>query len=157
MPADRDSGKVTLRVVTEADFPILFEYQRDPEANRMAAFPARDWEAFTTRWLDTLANDALGKRAILVDGELAGTVVSFDQEGQREVGYWLGRNYWGSGIATAALSAYLNEEPIRPLHAFVAEHNAASMRVVEKCGFLPDPGSDTNDDGVPMRAFRLDA
>ena len=33
--------EIRLREVTEADLPILFEHQREPEANRMAAFPAR--------------------------------------------------------------------------------------------------------------------
>ena len=37
---------VHLRDVVEADLPIFFEQQRGPVANRMADFPAREWEAF---------------------------------------------------------------------------------------------------------------
>jgi RimJ/RimL family protein N-acetyltransferase len=49
--------------------------------------------------------------------------------------YWIGRSYWGRGIATAALSAFLAVERSRPLNAHVASDNVASRRVLEKCGF----------------------
>jgi RimJ/RimL family protein N-acetyltransferase len=40
-------------------------------------------------------------------------------------------------VATAALAAFLAIEPTRPLYAYVAGHNLASRRVLEKCGFAP--------------------
>jgi len=55
------NNEVSIRDVIESDLPIFFEQQRQPEANRMAAFPAR----------------------------------------AREVGYWIGMDYWGKGIASA--------------------------------------------------------
>ncbi len=45
------------------------------------------------------------------------------------------RAFWDRGVATAALSAFLGLEPIRPLYAEVAKHNVASIRVLQKCGF----------------------
>jgi RimJ/RimL family protein N-acetyltransferase len=51
------------------------------------------------------------------------------------VGYWIGKEYWGRGIATAALQEFLTHLKMRPLHAYVAKHNKASIRVLEKCGF----------------------
>jgi Acetyltransferase (GNAT) domain len=72
---------------------------------------------------------------VLADGVTAGNVVSFDQCGEREVGYWLGREYWGLGVATRALAAFLRIETQRPLTAHVARHNTASRRVLEKWGF----------------------
>jgi RimJ/RimL family protein N-acetyltransferase len=127
--------RVELRGVVEADLPILFEHQRDPEANWMAAFPPRDEPAFMAHWARILADGSVVARAIVVDGQVAGNVVSFEQRGQRLVGYWLGREYWGRGVATAALGAFLVEVRERPLHARVAKHNVGSLRVVEKCGF----------------------
>jgi RimJ/RimL family protein N-acetyltransferase len=53
----------------------------------------------------------------------------------REVGYWLGREFWGKGIATRALVEFLKVVAERPLYARVAKHNIASFRVLEKCGF----------------------
>ena len=41
---------VTLRDVTEADLPIFYEQQLDPEATQMAAFPSRDRDAFMAHW-----------------------------------------------------------------------------------------------------------
>jgi RimJ/RimL family protein N-acetyltransferase len=55
--------------------------------------------------------------------------------GEREVTYWIGRSYWGKGIATNALKAFLAVDRSRPLYARVASDNVASGRVLEKCGF----------------------
>ncbi|MFN8426694.1 MAG: GNAT family N-acetyltransferase [Anaerolineales bacterium] len=30
----------------------------------------------------------------------AGSIGSWDMEGKREVGYWIGKEFWGKGIAT---------------------------------------------------------
>ena len=74
-------------------------------------------------------------RTVLADGDVAGNVVSFVQGGEREVGYWIGREFWGRGVASRALAAFLRIEKQRPLTAHVAKHNVASRRVLEKCGF----------------------
>jgi RimJ/RimL family protein N-acetyltransferase len=74
-------------------------------------------------------------RVIVVDDEVAGTIGSWGEPGEREVTYWIGRSYWGKGIATDALNAFLAVERSRPLHARVASDNVASRRVLEKCGF----------------------
>ena len=129
------SEKSVLRDVVEADIPVLFEHQRDPEAVRMAAFPARDREAFTAHWQGILANDELIKKTILFDGQVAGNIGIFGRDGKRLVGYWIGREFWGRGLATSALAELLTEETARPLHAYVATSNVGSIRVLEKCGF----------------------
>lgn len=127
---------VQLREVTDADLPTLFAQQRDPEANRMAAFPPRDADAFREHWAKVRADPTCLVKVIVADGELAGNIGSFTSEGKRLVGYWIGRAFWGRGIASAALAAFLDEVRERPLHAFVAVQNAGSARVLEKCGFV---------------------
>ena len=72
---------------------------------------------------------------IVCDGVVAGYVVSFERDGQPEVSYWIGKEHWGKGIATRSLAIFLREQPLRPLQARVATDNAASIRVLEKCGF----------------------
>ncbi|HZE29554.1 MAG TPA: GNAT family N-acetyltransferase [Gaiellaceae bacterium] len=124
-----------LRGVREDDLDALFEQQREPEANAMALFPAREREAFDAHWRRILADPSLTAKAIEVDGAVAGNVVSWKQEGRQLVGYWIGREFWGRGIATAALSELVAELG-RPLHAWVASSNAGSIRVLEKCGFV---------------------
>ncbi len=154
------SGEVVLRDVAEEDLPVFFEHQRDPDANRMAAFPPRDREAFLAHWAKILADETLGKKTILCDGQVAGNVVSWEHSGEREVGYWIGREFWGRGVATKALSQFLLLWASRPLHAHVAKHNLASIRVLEKCGFVlvgEDPDFSTvGGDVVAGLVFRLD-
>ena len=129
------SIRVRLRDVREDDLPTLFEHQMDPEANRMANFDARDRDAFMTHWAKILADETLLAKTVVHDDTIAGNVVSWTHDGERDVGYWIGREHWGKGVATAALGAFLAELQERPLFAHVAEHNVGSIRVLEKCGF----------------------
>lgn len=124
-----------LRNVTDEDLPIFFEHQRDPEALRMAAFPSRERDAFMTHWRTNVLRPENLSRTIVMDGVVVGNIGSWEQDAMRLVGYWIGREHWGKGIATRALSEFLVLEPARPLHAWVASHNLASIRVLEKCGF----------------------
>ena len=104
------TNTVLLRDVIASDLPIFFEQQRDPAATQVAAFPARDREAFTAHWAKILANESNILKTIVFDGQVAGNIVSWEQpdEGsEREVGYWLGREFWGKGIATRALAAFV--------------------------------------------------
>jgi len=126
---------VTLRPVEPADLPVFFEHQRDPVALVMAGLPGREHDAFYEHWALILADDATRIRTIEAGGEVAGNVLSFERAGRREVGYWIGRDHWGRGVATAALMAFLGEETFRPLHAGVEPANAGSLRVLAKCGF----------------------
>jgi RimJ/RimL family protein N-acetyltransferase len=75
------------------------------------------------------------KKAITFKGELAGSIVSFERGGLLLLGYWLGKRYWGKGIATAAIKQFLPLVSERPLHAHVAVHNVASKRVLLRVGF----------------------
>jgi RimJ/RimL family protein N-acetyltransferase len=126
---------VLLRDVLEDDLTILFEHQLDPAASQMAAFAPRDKNAFTAHWTKILADPTVAKKTILFGGRVAGNIVAFGWSGKREIGYWIGREHWGHGIATEALRQFLRHETERPLLAVVAKHNAASIRVLEKCGF----------------------
>jgi RimJ/RimL family protein N-acetyltransferase len=125
-----------LRDVAEADLDVFYEQQLDPEATAMALFPARDREAFDAHWRRLLADDSVVKRTIVDEGAVAGNVGVWEHEGRLFVGYWLGREFWGRGLATAALVELVTELDARPLHAWVAASNVGSIRVLEKCGFV---------------------
>jgi RimJ/RimL family protein N-acetyltransferase len=127
-----------LREVAESDLPIFFEQQSDEAAGYMAAFTGRDpkdRDAFMAHWARIRADNAITIRTILHDGHVAGNILSFEWEGKPEVGYWIGREYWGKGLATRALSDFLTIVKTRPLYAAAAKDNVASIRVLEKCGF----------------------
>jgi RimJ/RimL family protein N-acetyltransferase len=137
-----------LRDVVESDLPVFFEHQRDPDATRMADFPARDREAFDAHWQRILGDDTLTKKTILFDGQVAGNAVSWNQDGRQLVGYWVGKEFWGKGLATQALAELVGELAVRPLYAYVAKTNLGSIRVLEKCGFVR---SDEDDDLYELR------
>ena len=101
---------VSLREVLEADLPIFFAYELDPDARAMAAFTSKDpanREAFMAHWHQILADPTTINRTIVVDGQVAGSVSSYYDDGHPEVTYWLGKHYWGKGLATRALSEFL--------------------------------------------------
>ncbi|MGA9161332.1 MAG: GNAT family N-acetyltransferase [Actinomycetota bacterium] len=114
-----------LRDVAEDDLPIFFDDQRDPEASRMAAFAPRDRDAFMTHCRAILRDPSVVVRTIELDGQVAGNVLVF-------------------------ASAFLDEVRARPLYAGVAEHNHASIRVLEKCGFRV-----SDEDGPDEATFLL--
>jgi RimJ/RimL family protein N-acetyltransferase len=126
---------VRLRDVRDDDLATFFEHQREADANRMANFDARDREAFMAHWTKILGDETVVVRTVEFEGLVAGNIVSWEHDGERDVGYWIGSEHWGKGIATGALSAFLSELGTRPLHAHVAAHNVGSIRVLEKCGF----------------------
>ena len=148
------SLRVHLRDVRDDDLVALFEHQTDPEANRMANFEARDRDTFMAHWAKILRDDSVVVRTIEVEGRVAGNIVSWEHDGERDVGYWIGRDEWGNGVATAALTAFLVEVDTRPLHAHVAAHNIGSIRVLEKCGFERSRPAD--DDAVEELLLKLD-
>jgi len=113
---------LTLREVRDEDLPLLFEQWADPVAVHMAAFTApdhMDWDAFERRWSRLRADETVLARVVVVDDDVAGTIGSWGESGEREVTYWIGRSYWGKGIATDALIAFLAVDRSRPLHARV--------------------------------------
>lgn len=128
-----------LRAVDDADLDVLFEHWTDAESNRMAAFTVadpHDRQAFDDRWARLRSNPTVISRVIDDGGVLVGVVSSWDNDGVREVTYWLGREHWGKGLATRALAEFLADvETGRPVHAAAAFDNVGSQRVLAKCGF----------------------
>jgi RimJ/RimL family protein N-acetyltransferase len=127
-----------LRDVQPDDLEVFFQNQLDPDANTMAAFTPKDpsdHAAFDARWQKILADKTILIQTILCDGQVAGSVLSYRWSGDPEVSYWLGKEFWGRGIATWALGEFLEYDRSRPIYARVAEDNLASLRILQKCGF----------------------
>jgi RimJ/RimL family protein N-acetyltransferase len=151
------SETVALRAITEAELPTLFEYYRDPESAAMAGVPVRERDEFNAHRARTQADPTTETRAIFVGDELVGDVVSWVHDGQRRVGYWIGKQYWGRGIATAALKDFVAEVTERPLYADVLKTNVGSFRVLQKCGFRLLGGDEVGPDPDPEEhTLRLD-
>jgi RimJ/RimL family protein N-acetyltransferase len=118
------------------DLHRIFELQLDPESNRMAMTIPRTREAFDVHWAKSLADPRNTTRAILAGDELVGYISCFPMDGDEHVGYWIDRAHWGKGIASSALHLLLQEVTQRPLVAAAATSNVASLRVLQKCGFV---------------------
>jgi RimJ/RimL family protein N-acetyltransferase len=82
--------------------------------------------------------------AVYVSGRFAGgvgaTLLDADSVGVAEIGWWINPEYWGRGIATAAVRALIDEmfesRGLERLWAPVMEPNVASARVAEKAGMI---------------------
>lgn len=129
---------VALRAVADADLPLFYEHQLDAQARHMAAFTSADpadRAAFDAHWAHVRSDRGGRIATIEADGAVAGYIVAFRRDGRLNLGYWLARPAWGRGIATAALTAFLADIAERPVYAGAASDNAASIRVLETCGF----------------------
>ncbi|WP_285597374.1 GNAT family N-acetyltransferase [Kineosporia sp. NBRC 101731] len=151
--------RVSLRTVEDRDLALFFEYQADAGAAAMAAVASQDRDQFDAHWAKIRLNPTGHLRTVLVDGAVAGHVACWQDQDQEQwlIGYWIGRGYWGRGVATQAIRLFVDEVTNPSLHAHVAAHNAGSIRVLEKCGFhqeqvphAPGPG-----DGIAELHFVL--
>ena len=144
-----EHSEVLLREVVDDDLLVLLAYEHDPEAVRRSRFTPRPRDAFLMHWRERVLGDPDSLvRAVTVDAEVAGNIVSWTAEdGRRFVGYWLGRPYWGRGVGTRALGLFLELEPVRPLYADPFSGNTASVRLLRRHGFEPVGTVGHGDDG----------
>lgn len=129
---------IDLRPIDDDDLDAVFEMMRDREAVEMAAFTAADPDdraAFDAWIARQRADDDVLCLVVTEDGGFAGTAAAFTIDGDREVSFWIARHAWGRGVATAALRLLISHEPVRPLYARAAAHNAGSIAVLRKAGF----------------------
>ncbi len=131
--------EVRIRPVRDDDLDTFFAHQQEPGANTMAAFMRRepgDRQAFDDHWARIRANPEVTVRTVESGDEVVGHVATFRVDGELEVTYWIGKAFWGRGIATLALKELIALTPERPLHARAAHDNVASCRVLAKAGFV---------------------
>lgn len=155
---------ITLRTLADDDLDTLYVWESDPRAVEMAAFTRAnpsDRNAFDAHYERVRSDPSNLLLAIDDDGEFVGTVGSYTMEGEREVTYWIAPALWGQGLASRALRAFLEIESTRPLYGRVADHNAASAKVLVRAGFV-EVGSDTGfapgiGAEVVERIYRLDS
>jgi len=151
---------IEIRPVQPEDLEALYDQQADQVAAEMAAFPSRDRATFVNHWNTRILVNPTGlARAVIADGAVAGNIISWidPDTGHRLFGYWLGREFWGRGIATEAVRLYLAELTERPVYADVAAHNIGSQRVLEKNGFVRESAEPRpSEDGIELFFYRLD-
>lgn len=103
----------------------------------MAAYQARnpaDRAVFDHHWNSILNDPAVLVRTIEHEGDVVGSILVFDGE-TPEINFWTSTKYWGKGITTSAVDAFLAEYTKRPLTAHVVQDNLGSIKVLERRGF----------------------
>jgi [ribosomal protein S5]-alanine N-acetyltransferase len=137
---------IFLREYADSDLERLVNLANNKNVARylVSTFPHPYTNEDAKWWIGTGSrqNGAI-TRVIEYQGLFVGSVSINLQSGWRdhlgEIGYWVAEDYWGKGIATAALHqmtdyGFINRN-IRKLYAPVLAPNIASMRVLEKCGY----------------------
>ncbi len=127
-----------LREVQELDIEIFFKHQLDPVSSWQVSFTHKDptdEKAFNVHIVDALRNETVVMRIIVIDSEVAGYITKYDIEEEPQIGFVLGREFWGKGIATESLREFLSIFTKRLVYARTAFDNEASMRVLQKLGF----------------------
>lgn len=142
-----DLGSCTLRSWRSGDEDSLVRHadDRDVWINLRDRFPHPYTRDDARAWLRLVADSTPETNfAVAVAGEAVGGIgITLQDDVSRrsaEIGYWLGRSYWGRGIATAAVRALTDwafaHFDLCRLYAGVFEWNPASARVLEKAGYV---------------------
>ncbi len=142
-----ETERLILRPWREEDAQALYQYASDPEIG-----PAAGWAVHTgvddSRQVirDVLSAEGTYAVCIRAGGDTpVGSIGSFSRERVPEgpeVGYWIGRPFWGNGYIPEAVFGLLD-------HLFEADgcrrvwcshfvQNEKSRRVIQKCGFRPE-------------------
>ena len=137
-----DVGRLYLRPIALKDAPRIAELAGHPEVASWTSNIPHPYQLGDAKsWIKKTHADPLRQPfAIITEGKLLGCVSYWENnDGNMEIGYWIGRPYWGAGIASQALKKLLKSEPelsASPLViARVMKGNMASQRVLIKNGF----------------------
>ena len=145
-PFQKTLARCAIRPFRKGDEPELWRHADDPDVarNLRDRFPSPYTLTDAEGWVrETLEQRPLTNFAITVDDRVVGAVgFMVGQDIHRrsaEIGYWLGRAYWGRGLATEALIAVSEHafarHDLARLYAGVLPWNPASERVLVKAGY----------------------
>jgi len=147
MRLETTNALCALRPWLPTDVPSLVHHANNVNVwrNLTHTFPHPYTEADAISWVETAAEPGRSVHlAIEFDGKAVGGLGTIAGEGiaceTAQFGYWLGQEHWGKGLATAAAGALLNHlmehKLFARIEASVFAWNPASMRVLERLGFV---------------------
>ena len=134
--------RLTFRTLAPGDALRIAELAGDWDVASMTArIPYPYTKQHAEEWMDSIAEEEF-VRAILLEGELIGACGYFPSaDGSAEIGYWLGKPWWGRGFATEAGEALVRycfqRGRFRRLTCCHFADNTRSQRVIVKLGFTP--------------------
>ncbi len=151
------TARLTLRAVTPEDVPRIAELGAEWDVASMTArMPYPYTEDSARQWIDSICPRER-VFAVVHDGHVIGVAgyTLSSEEKTAEIGYWLGKPYWGQGFATEAARALISrcfrKEAVEAVTCGHFVDNPGSARVIEKLGF-----SETGTEPYWCEARRMD-
>ena len=144
-----ETARLILRPWQESEADSLFKYAGDPDIGPIAGWPQHTSAQHSLEIIRTVFSAPETYAVVLKEtGEPVGScgIMSTDglhsatmKPGEAEVGYWIGKPYWGQGLIPEAVNALLqrcfNELALDAVWCGYYDGNIKSKRVCEKCGF----------------------
>lgn len=144
-----ETARLILRPWQESDADSLFKYAGDPAIGPIAGWPPHTSAQHSLEIIRTVFSAPETYAVVLKEtGEPVGScgIMSTDglhsatmKPGETEIGYWIGKPYWGQGLIPEAVNALLqrcfNELALDAVWCGYYDGNIKSKRVCEKCGF----------------------
>ncbi|MDE5555014.1 MAG: GNAT family N-acetyltransferase [Muribaculaceae bacterium] len=143
-----ETSRLILRPWQESDAEALYKYASDPDIGPMAGWPPHNSvensleiirsvfavpETYAVVLKET--GEPIGCCGIMFSNSLHSADM---QDGEAEIGYWIGKPYWGQGLIPEAVNALLNhsfnELRLNAVWCGYYDGNHKSRRVCEKCG-----------------------
>ena len=137
------TNRLILREMTLADSAALFKHFSDDDVTRFMDIDSLIDEQEAKNIINWHFNDSGCRWGLFKDGELIGTCGFHRwQNNQAEIGYDLGKAYWGQGLMQEALEAIIafgfTSMALRMIEAEVEPENGRSIGLLKKLGFVDD-------------------
>ena len=143
-----ETKRMILRPWEESDADSLFEYARDPDVGPAAGWPPHRSAAESLDVIRNVLSDpetyalclkdngkAIGAAGLKLNGHTDMT----DRDDECELGYWIGKPFWGRGLIPEAAGELIRRAfedlGMQKIWCGYYEGNTKSKRVQEKCGF----------------------
>lgn len=137
-----ETRRLTLRPWRETDAAALFKYASHPDVGPAAGWPCHPTEEFSRQIILTVFSAPETYAVVLkgIDEAIGCCGIVPGEEGEGEIGYWIGKPFWGQGLIPEAVNALLdrafNELKLDTVWCAFYDENNKSRRVAEKCGFV---------------------
>ena len=143
-----ETNRLILRRWEESDAENLYEYAKDPDVGSIAGWPPHRSVAESLEVIRNVFNGAEayaicfksdGKAIGAIELKLNGHTDLTERDDECELGYWLGKPFWGKGIMPEAAREMLRHAfedlGMQKVWCGYYDGNTKSKRVQEKCGF----------------------
>lgn len=144
-----ETKRLILRPWSESDAEDLYRYAADPDVGPIAGWPVHTSEENSREIIRTVLSDpetyavclkADGKAIGSIGLKIGGTTDMTDRDDECELGYWLGKPFWGQGLIPEAAEELLRhgfeDLGMNAVWCGYYDGNGKSKRVMEKCGFI---------------------